>query len=75
MMYTVLVGKRAYRVTEKRKDSLLKLASEQVPAGIYALQKGKGYIELRNDHLTKTQTKQARAAYKRSGIKAFCNGL
>lgn len=75
MMYTVVVGKRAYRVTEGRKDSLLELASEQVPCGIYAVQKKKDYIELRNDKMSVTQIKKARAAYKRQGIKVFCNGI
>lgn len=63
-------------MTPQRKDSLLKLASEQVKLGIYAVQKGKDYIELRKDHYaSKTQLKKARAELKREGLKAYCNGL
>lgn len=63
-------------MTEKRKDSLLALASEQVPRGIYAIQKGKDYIELRNDKMSSvTQIKRAKQTYKRAGIKVYCNGL
>lgn len=65
-------------MTEQRKDSLLKLASEQVKLGIYAVQKGRDYIELRNDHYaSKTQLKKAKAALSRGRdkLKVYCNGL
>ena len=76
MMYTVVVGKRGYRVTEGRKDSLLEYASEKVRMGIYALQKGKDYIELRNDkYASVTQLKRAVRDFRRQGIKVYANGL
>lgn len=62
-------------MTEQQKNGLLKLASEQVPCGIYAIRKGKDYYELRNEPMSVTQMKRARRGYKRSGVKVYCNGL
>ena len=53
---------------------LLKVASEQVPCGIYALVKG-DYFELRNDRLSVTKTKEMRRAYRAQGMKVYANGI
>ena len=57
-----------------RAMDLLRLASEEVPQGIYAIQKG-NYIEMRNDPMTKTQLKKARREYQGRGFRVWCNGL
>lgn len=41
-----------YRMSRAEYQGLLKVASEQVPFGVYAIEK-KGYAELRNDHCRK----------------------
>ena len=44
----VKVANRMYRMSEKEYRGLLQVASEQVPLGIYAVEK-KDYAELRCD--------------------------
>ena len=44
----VIVGKKVYQMSKNKAMNLLRLASEQVPRGIYALEKDK-VIEMRND--------------------------
>lgn len=39
---------RVYRMSQEEYQGLLKMASDQVPFGVYAIEK-KGYAELRND--------------------------
>ena len=54
---------------------LLKVASEQVPRGIYAIEK-KGYAELRCDKCESiTQTKKLRKQFKAEGYKVYANGV
>lgn len=62
----VKVGNNLYRMSTEEYRGLLKTASEQVPFGIYAVEKN-GYAELRNDRCTsmsqlKNLTRQYRAA-------------
>ncbi len=53
---------------------LLKIASEQVPSGIYAIERiGKGYIELMNEPMTKAQIKEKRKEYGKAGWKVYAN--
>ena len=59
---------------EKEYQKALQMAKNAVPCGVYALQ-FPGYTEIRNDILTKTQTKKARRHYKAQGIKALCTGI
>ena len=44
----VKVMNRVYRMSQEEYQGLLKMASDQVPFGVYAIEK-KGYAELRND--------------------------
>ena len=73
-MKTLQIAKRTYRMNDKEAKDVLKMASENVPCGIYAVQKG-DYIELKNLKLTKTQLKEQRRLYKEQGFKVYCNGL
>ena len=53
---------------------LLKIASEQVPSGIYAIEHiGKGYIELMNEPMSKAQVKEKRKEYGKAGWKVYFN--
>lgn len=53
---------------------LLKVASEQVPFGIYAVTKD-GYAELRCDRCkSKTELKRAKQNFKAQGFKVYANG-
>ena len=55
-------------------NELLKIASEQVPSGIYAIEMiGKGYIELMNEPMTKAQVKAKRKEYGKQGVKVYAN--
>lgn len=54
-------------------QGLLKVASEQVPFGVYAIEK-KGYAELRNDHCkSTTQLKALVRGFKAQGFKVLLN--
>ena len=54
---------------------LLKVASEQVPRGIYAVEK-KDYAELRCDKCESiTQTKKLRQQLRAEGYKVYANGI
>ena len=71
---TIVIGNRAWQMDEEKAEGLLKIASEKVPQGIYAIRKG-DFCELLNKPMTVTQMKRTRAAYRRQGMKVYCNGL
>lgn len=72
-MLTVKIGDRLYQMDADKADKLLAIASEAIPCGIYAIRK-KGYLELHNDRMSKTQLRLARRHYKKLGFKVYANG-
>ena len=73
MKYKVKVGPRLYEMGLKELNELLSLASEQIPFGIYAVQKG-DYVELcRQKCNSITELKKAKRAYKSNGFKVYAN--
>lgn len=69
----VVVGKKTYRMSRAEYDGLLKVASEQVPFGIYAVEK-KEYAELRCDRCgSMTQLKKMTRQYNQQGFKVLSN--
>ena len=70
----VKAGKRIYRMSRKEYQGLLETAREQVPMGIYALEKD-DYAELRCDRCNSiTQLKKAVRGFKAQGFKVSYNG-
>ena len=70
----VLVGKRTYQMSKKEFEGLLKIASEQVPIGVYAIEK-KDYAELRCDKCESiTQLKSLIRKFKAQGFKVHSKG-
>lgn len=70
----VLAGRKTYQMSNKEYQGLLNVASEQVPFGIYAVEK-KGYAELRVDHCKSiTQLKSLKRQFKAQGYKVYANG-
>lgn len=70
----VQVGPRTYQMNDSEYRGLLKIASEQVPFGVYAVKK-KGYAELRHDHCKSiTQLKTLKRQYRAQGFKVHANG-
>lgn len=66
--------KRTYQMSRTEYQGLLKIASEQVPFGIYALEK-KDYAELRADKCDSiTQLKYLTRQFKSQGYKVYSNG-
>lgn len=62
-------------MTKNQAQNLLKLAKEQVPMGIYALEKDK-ILELRYDKCnSKTQVKSLKRQFKKAGFKVYANGV
>lgn len=65
---------RLYRMSQKEYRGLLRVASEQVPFGIYAVEK-QGYAELRCDKCQSvTQLKELTRQFKAQGFKVHSNG-
>ena len=51
------------------------MAAEQVPSGVYAIEKAE-YAELRNDVAhSRTKLKELIRGFKQSGFKVYSNGL
>ena len=70
----VKVMTRIYRMSISEYQGLLKVASEQVPFGVYAVEK-KDYAELRNDKCESvTQLKKLIRAFRQEGYKVHANG-
>lgn len=70
----VKVANKTYRMSQKEYQGLLKIASEQVPFGIYAVEK-QGYSELMNLKCeSTTQLKQRICELKAQGFKVSANG-
>ena len=70
----VKVMNRIYQMGKKEYEGLLEIASEQVPFGIYALEK-KDYAELRADKCNSiTQLKSLARQFKAQGFKVHSNG-
>lgn len=71
----VKVASRVYRMTKEQYRGLLKVAKEQVPLGIYAVER-KDYAELRNDRCESvTQAKHLRKTLRNAGYKVYANGI
>ena len=72
-MVKVRLGTKLYEMTEKELEGVLKIASEQVPFGIYAVRKD-DYVELLKErHKTITQLKKTVRLYKQGGFKVYAN--
>ena len=70
----VKVMNRMYRMTRTEFQGLLKVASEQVPFGVYAVER-KGYAELMNIKCQSiTQLKRRVRDLKTQGFKVYWNG-
>lgn len=70
----VQVAKRMYRMSWKEYQGLLKIASEQVTFGVYAIEKS-DYAELRCDKCSSsTQLKAMIRQFKSQGFKVLWNG-
>lgn len=63
-----------YQINQKEYQGLLETAREQVPFGVYAVEKP-GYAELRCDHCkSATQLKRLTQQFKSQGFKVYSNG-
>lgn len=71
----VKVANRMYRMSRNEFEGLLKVASEQVPFGIYAVEHEKnGYAELRCDKCkSMSQLKKLTRQFKTAGYKVYTN--
>ena len=69
----VKVANRTYRMSNSEYQGLLKVAKEQVPMGIYAVEK-KGYAELQNIRCKSiTELKDFTRRFKACGFKVYAN--
>ena len=70
----VKIANRMYRMSQQEYKGLLNVASEHVPFGIYAVEKG-NYAELCNLKCSSvTQLKNNIRQYKAQGFKVYSNG-
>lgn len=69
----VVIGNKAYEMNRKQADGVLKVASEQIPFGIYAIER-KGILELKKDeYQRKTRLKRNIEILKKAGFKVYAN--
>lgn len=69
----VKVANRLYKMNRKEYQGLLQVASEQVPFGVYAVEKG-DYAELRNDRCkSMSQLKAMTRQFKSQGFRVLSN--
>lgn len=68
----VVVGNNVYQMSRDEFKKLLQVAKEQVPKGIYAIEKRR-YAELRNDRLATTQLKETIRLFRQQGYKVYAN--
>lgn len=69
----VIVNESVYEMGRKEYKGVLKVASEQIPCGIYAVEKD-GICELRKDTFgSKEEFKKAVAEYTEKGFKVHYN--
>lgn len=69
----VKIMNRMYRMSREEYHGLLKVASDQVPFGVYAVEKN-GYAELRNDKCRSvTELKALTAVLNRRGFRVLAN--
>ena len=67
------MGPRTYRMSRKEFQGLLEVAKEQVPFGVYAVEKS-DYAELKNDKCSSaTQLKTLTRGFKAQGFKVLAN--
>lgn len=65
---------RLYQMPQKEYQGLLKVASDQVPFGVYAIEKN-NYAELRHDKCSSmTKLKDLTRQFKHQGFKVHSNG-
>lgn len=63
-----------WRMSHREYQGLLEIAREQVPLGIYAIEK-KGYAELRCDKCESiTKVKELSREFKKQGFRVYTNG-
>ena len=71
----VIIGKSAYEMTSQQLNRVLKVASKQVPFGIYAVKKGR-ICELHNDKFDSKEDLLANVEkYSMKGFKVYYNAI
>lgn len=71
----VIIGQSAYEMTAKQLNGVLKVASKQVPFGIYAVKKGR-ICELHNEKFDSKEDLLAEVArYSQKGFKVYYNAV
>ena len=74
-MVIVHILKRIYQMSNAEAEGLLKIASDSVSFGIYAVRKDNQIQMLNIKCESKTQLKAETRAWKRQGYKVYSNGL
>lgn len=70
----VKIGEKIWKVSQKRYESVLAIGKEQVPFGVYAIEKD-GQAEIRHDYCKSiTQLKALIRQFKSQGFKVYANG-
>ena len=75
MIVKVIIGQSVYEMTAQQLNRVLKVASKQVPFGIYAVKKGR-ICELHNDKFdSKEDLLENVEKYSTKGFKVYYNGI
>lgn len=69
----VIINNSVYEMNRKEAGKILKVASEQIPSGIYAIEKD-DIIELRKDKInSKEYLRRKLNKFKKAGFKVYAN--
>lgn len=69
----IIINDSVYEMSRTQADGVLKVASQQIPFGIYAVEKD-GIIELRKDKCNnKVQLKRIKQNFEAKGFKVYSN--
>ncbi len=70
----LIIDNSIYDMSRQQADKVLKVASEQIPLGVYAIEKD-GIVELRNDKCkNKLQLKRLIQEFNVKGFNVYSNG-
>ena len=75
MIVKVIIGQSVYEMNAQQLNGVLKVASKQVPFGIYAVKKGR-ICELHNDKFDSREELMAEVdKYSQKGFKVYYNAI
>lgn len=71
----VHIVNRVFKMNKEQADEILNIGKEQVPLGVYAVERDNVLVMCNDKANSKTQLKKMIREYKAKGFKVYSNGL